>query len=155
MLQHLFYFILFHCSIYLFYCSVSAKGLQENGRVYANYFHFCMRDVTEHAPPGDATWMAITVPHEYYHANEVTRRSNKHLFSQHGIPAPQSICPVCVNFLLRHVSQRVGLTVTPGCLSVCYVSMYVCRSFLDLQPTTIDRSQPNLVCRYIPVLAPV
>ena len=38
------------------------------------------------------------------------------------------------------------------CLSVC---MYVCRSFLDLQPTTINRSQPNLVCRYIPVLAGV
>ena len=34
-------------------------------------------------------------------------------------------------------SQRVGLIVIPFCLSVC-------RSFRDLQPTTIDRSQPNL-----------
>jgi len=38
--------------------------------------------------------------------------------------------------------QRVGLIVIPFCLSVC---LDVCRSFRDLQPTTIDRSQPNLV----------
>ena len=71
----------------------------------------------------------------------------------------QSICrsvflSVC---LLRHVSQRVSLIVVPDvCMSVCLsVCLSVCRSFRDLQPTTIDRSQPNLVCRYIPVLAPV
>ena len=38
-------------------------------------------------------------------------------------------------------SQRVGLIVIPFCLSVC---LDVCRSFRDLQSTTIDRSQPNL-----------
>ena len=49
----------------------------------------------------------------------------------------------------------------PYCCSRMFVCLYVCRpmyvrrSFLDLQPTTIDRSQPNLVCRYIPVLAGV
>jgi len=42
-------------------------------------------------------------------------------------------------------SQRVSLIVIPFCLSVC---LDVCRSFRDLQPTTIDRSQPNLVGRY-------
>ena len=47
--------------------------------------------------------------------------------------------------LLRHV-RRVSLIVIPFCLSVC---LDVCRSFRDLQPTTIDRSQPNLVGRYI------
>jgi len=36
-----------------------------------------------------------------------------------------------------------------------FVCLYVRLSFRDLQPTTIDRSQPNLVCRYIPVLAGV
>jgi len=53
--------------------------------------------------------------------------------------------------LLRHVRgavQRVSLIVIPGCLCVC-------RSFRDLQPTTMYRSQPNLVGRYILVLAPV
>jgi len=45
-------------------------------------------------------------------------------------------------------SQRVSLIVIPFCL-------FVCRSFRDLQPTTIDRSQPNLVGRYIPVFGPV
>jgi len=45
-------------------------------------------------------------------------------------------------------SWRVSLIVIPFCLSVG-------RSFRDLQPTTIDRSQPNLVGRYIPVLGPV
>ena len=42
-------------------------------------------------------------------------------------------------------SQRVSLIVIPFCLSVC---LDVCRSFRDLQPTTIDRSQPNLVGTY-------
>ena len=37
-------------------------------------------------------------------------------------------------------SQRVSLIVIPFCLSVC---LDVCRSFRDLQPTTIDRSQPT------------
>ena len=45
-------------------------------------------------------------------------------------------------------SQRVSLIVIPFCLSVC-------RSFRDLQPTTIDRSQPKLVGRYIPIIGPV
>jgi len=49
-------------------------------------------------------------------------------------------------------SQRVSLIVIPFCLSV-YLD--VCRSFHDLQPTTIDQSQPNLAGRYIPVLGPV
>jgi len=44
-------------------------------------------------------------------------------------------------------SQRVSLIVIPFCLSVC---LDVCRSFRDLQPTTIDRSQPNLVGRSCP-----
>ena len=36
---------------------------------------------------------------------------------------------------LRHVSQRVGLIVVPGCLSVClYVCMYVCLSVIP-RPT--------------------
>jgi len=51
-------------------------------------------------------------------------------------------------FIIVSRSQRVSLIVIPFCLSVC-------RSFFDLQPTTIDRSQPNLVGRYIPVLGPV
>ena len=38
-----------------------------------------------------------------------------------------------------------------GCEALLVI---VCRSFRDLQPTTIDRSQPNLVGRYIPVLGP-
>ena len=41
------------------------------------------------------------------------------------------------------------------CHSILFVCLDVCRSFRDLQPTTIDRSQPNLVGRYIPVLGPV
>jgi len=36
----------------------------------------------------------------------------------------------------------VSLIVIPFCLSIC-------RSFRDLQPTTIDRSQPNLVSRLL------
>jgi len=44
-------------------------------------------------------------------------------------------------------SQRVSLIVIPFCLSVC-------RSFRDLQATTIDRSQPNLVGMYIPASDP-
>ena len=39
------------------------------------------------------------------------------------------------------------------CLFVCLSD--VCLSVIGLQPTTIDQSQPNLVCRYMPVLAPV
>ena len=37
----------------------------------------------------------------------------------------------------------------PYCHSILFVCLDVCRSFRDLQPTTIDRSQPNLVGRYI------
>jgi len=44
-------------------------------------------------------------------------------------------------------SQRVSFIVIPFCLSVC---LDVCRSFRDLQPATIDRSQPNLVGRSCP-----
>jgi len=41
-------------------------------------------------------------------------------------------------------------------LSFQDVCLSGCLSFCDLQPTsTSDRSQPNLVCRYIPVLGPV
>ena len=57
---------------------------------------------------------------------------------------------VCLSVASR--SQRVSLIVIPFCLSVC---LDVCRSFRDLQPTMIDRSQPNLVGRYISVLGPV
>ena len=46
--------------------------------------------------------------------------------------------------VLRSRSQRVSLIVIPFCLSVC---LDVCQSFRDLQPTTVDRSQPNLVGR--------
>ena len=55
-------------------------------------------------------------------------------------------CFYCITF------ADVSLIVIPFCLSVC---LDVCRSFRDLQPTTIDRSQPNLVGKYIPVLGPV
>jgi len=44
----------------------------------------------------------------------------------------------------------------PYCRSILFVCLDVCRSFRGhLQPTMIDRSQPNLVGRYIPVLGPV
>ena len=43
-------------------------------------------------------------------------------------------------------SQRVSLVVIPFCLSVC---LDVCPSFRNLQPTTIDQSQPNLVGRVL------
>jgi len=43
----------------------------------------------------------------------------------------------------------------PYCHSILFVCLDVCRSFRDLQPTTIDQSQPNFVDRYIPVLGPV
>ena len=43
----------------------------------------------------------------------------------------------------------------PYCHSILFVSLDVCQSFRDLQPTTIDRSQPNLVGRYIPFLGPM
>jgi len=43
----------------------------------------------------------------------------------------------------------------PYCHSILFVCLDVCRSFRDLQPTMIDRSQPNLVGRYIPVLGPM
>jgi len=60
--------------------------------------------------------------------------------------------PVCsmstVYYCVTFASQKVSLIVIPFCLSVC-------RSFRDLQPTTIDRSQPNLVSRYIPDFRPV
>ena len=46
----------------------------------------------------------------------------------------------------------MSIIVIPFCLSVC---LNVCWTFRVLQPTTIDRSQPNLVGRYIPVLGPV
>ena len=49
-------------------------------------------------------------------------------------------CTACI----ASRSQRVSLIVIPLCFSVC---LDVCRSFRDLQPTTIDRSQPNLVGR--------
>jgi len=42
-------------------------------------------------------------------------------------------------FVASH-SQRVSLIVIPFCLCVC-------RSLRDLQPATIDRSEPNLVSR--------
>jgi len=53
--------------------------------------------------------------------------------------------------LIASRSQTVSLIVIPFCLSVC---LNVCRSFRDLQPTTIDRSQPDLVGRYIPASDP-
>jgi len=53
---------------------------------------------------------------------------------------------VCVLItVLRHVCREWAL------LSFHFVCLDVCRSLHDLQPTTIDRSQPNLVDRYIPV----
>jgi len=42
--------------------------------------------------------------------------------------------------LLRHVRGS-----EPYCHSIMFVCLSVCRSFRDVQPTTIDRSQPNLV----------
>ena len=63
----------------------------------------------------------------------------------------------CVNAVLKNkcfycvTFAEVSLIVISFCLSV---SLDVCRSFHDLQPTTIDRSQSNLVGRYIPVLGP-
>ena len=33
----------------------------------------------------------------------------------------------------------------PYCHSIVFVCLDVCQSFRDLQPTTIDRSQPNFV----------
>ena len=45
-------------------------------------------------------------------------------------------------FIIASPSHRVSLIVIPFCLCVCW-------SFRDLQPTTIDRSEPNLVGRYI------
>ena len=66
------------------------------------------------------------------------------------------VCDICrsvhavliFTYCVTFASQRVSLIVIPFCLSVC-------RSFRDLQPTMIDRSQPNLVGRYILVLGPV
>ena len=37
----------------------------------------------------------------------------------------------------------------PYCHSILFVCLDVCRSFRNLQPTTSDRSQPNLVGRYV------
>jgi len=51
--------------------------------------------------------------------------------------------------ILRHVRREWAL------LSFHFVCLSVGRSLCDLQPTTIDRSQPNLVGRYILVLGPV
>ena len=48
----------------------------------------------------------------------------------------------CVTFA---ESEPYCHNIIPFCLSVC---LDVCRSFRDHQPTTIDRSQPNLVGRY-------
>ena len=62
-------------------------------------------------------------------------------------PIVMNVCSVCLSVASR--SQRVSLIV------ILFVCLDVCRSFRDLQPTTIDRSQPNLVGRYIPVLRPV
>jgi len=64
------------------------------------------------------------------------------------------LCPsVCLSVcLLHHV--RIAEN-EPYCHSILFVCLDVCRSFCNLQPTTIDRSQPNLVGRYIPVLGPV
>jgi len=55
----------------------------------------------------------------------------------------------CSNLFLRQVRREWAL------LSFHSVCLSVCWSFSDLQPTTIDLSQPNLVSRYIPVLGPV
>jgi len=64
---------------------------------------------------------------------------------------PRSLTRVHIA-LLRHVRRQWALlSFHSVCLSVC---LDVCRSFRDLQPTTIDRSQPNLVGRYISVLGP-
>ena len=53
---------------------------------------------------------------------------------------------VClISAVLRHV--RIAES-EPYCHSILFVCLSVCRSFGDLQPTTIDRSQP-------PVLGPV
>jgi len=72
------------------------------------------------------------------------------------------IVSIYVSFLrltLIHLpTARVKQSIASVCLSVCRsvascsqtfhsVCLSVCRSFHDLQPTTIDRSQPNLVGR--------
>jgi len=87
-------------------------------------------------------------PYETEYRNATyDRRAARHRFDFVN-PKPGKLNNYCVMF----ASQRVSLIVIPFCLSVC---LSVCRLFHDLQPTTIDRSQPNLVGRYIPVLGPV
>ena len=67
-------------------------------------------------------------------------------FSGHSSfwPTVLSVEPLvhCVVCLLRHVSQRVGLIVAPGCLSVCmYVCMSVGHSSTYSLPRLIDHNQ--------------
>jgi len=64
----------------------------------------------------------------------------------------------CSLYLVDPVHLKYCVTFAesePYCHSILFVCLDVCRSFSDLQPTTIDRSQPNLVGRYILVLGPV
>ena len=77
-----------------------------------------------------------------------TYSPNMRRFSQYLLRRREG-CKVLFVCLLCHVRREWAL------LSFHSVCPDVCRSFRDLQPTTIDRSQPNLVGRYIPVLGPV
>jgi len=64
---------------------------------------------------------------------------------EHGVTLSLTAKPLLRSFgycFIASRSHRVSLIVIPFCLSVC---LDVCRSFLHLQPTTIDRSQPHLV----------
>jgi len=55
-------------------------------------------------------------------------------------------------FVHRVANNDLAVVVLCVCVCLC---VSVCLSSDVLQPTTMDQSQPNLVCRYIPVLAPV
>jgi len=67
----------------------------------------------------------------------------------------QSLYPVLLSDTLTPLYPVFCVKSSEPCCSRMFVPMFVCLSWHDLQPTTIDWSQPNLVCRYIPVLRPV
>jgi len=60
------------------------------------------------------------------------------------------ILPMLTHHRIHVAFEKVTHRAHTACLYVC---LSVCRSFRDLQPITIDRSQPNLVGRYIRYLS--
>ena len=103
--------------------------------------------------------ICCTQPQHNYHNRSTTNPTHRVWAWLSNAPYPHCV----VNFAPLWLREIIVISMSvcrsvccvtfaesePYCHSILFVCLDVCRSFRDLQPTTIDRSQPNLVGRYL------